>query len=292
MSAAVVTGATGFLGSALTRALVGQGRDVHVVVRPSSSLDRLAEGVTVHVDDGTTEGLAESLASVAVDTCFHLASCFVGVHTPSDVVPLVAANVGFTARLAEALAGPAVPLLVNAGTAWQHVGGEAYRPAALYAATKQAGLDVLGYYAEEGMLRVVSLALYDTYGPHDPRPKLLNRLRAAQRTGETLSMSPGEQLIDLVYVDDVVEAFLAAAEVGEKDRRPFAEHAVASGEPVSLRELVAVIEAVTDRPVPVAWGAVQYRRNEMLAYWDAAPVLPGWKPQVGLEEGIRRTWAE
>jgi nucleoside-diphosphate-sugar epimerase len=291
VSTAVVTGATGFLGWALTRALAGQGWDVHAVVRSSSDRDRLPLGVTAHVDDGTTEGLVAALAPVEADVCFHLASYFVGRHAPADVVPLVEANVAFTARLAEAVAGPRAPLMVNAGTAWQHVEGAAYRPAALYAATKQAGVDILRFHADAGLLRVVSLALYDTYGPGDPRPKLLNQLRTAQRCGEPLAMSPGEQLIDLVYVDDVAEAVLAAADAGEQSVS-FAEFAVASGAPVSLRELVAMVEEVTGRPVPVRWGALSYRSNEMLTYWDVAPVLPGWKPQVGLEEGIRRTFCE
>lgn len=291
---AVVTGATGFLGSHLAGALVERGWDVHVLVRPTSTIDVLGtyrDVVEVHVDDGSYEGLAATLKGVEVDVCFHLATHFVGRHTPDDIAPMVESNIGFPTRLAEAMAGPGAPVFVNAGTIWQQVDGEPYRPAALYAASKQACQDMLRFYADEGLLRLVTLALYDTYGPGDRRRKLLTLVREAQQTGRTIPMSPGEQLIDLNYVDDVVEAFLAAPAVFDDGSRGAKRYAVRSGDPVSLRRLVEVVEEVSGARVPVEWGATPYRPVEMMTYWAADPVLPGWTPSVGLREGLCRTWS-
>lgn len=291
---AIVTGATGFLGSHLTAGLAERGWEVHVVVRPTSSLDVLGRhrsAVEVHVDDGTHDGLATALKGVEADVCFHLATHFVGRHAPDDIAPMVESNIGFPTRLADVLAGPGSPIFVNTGTIWQQVDGSPYRPAALYAASKQACQDMLQFYADEGLLRVVTLALYDTYGPGDRRRKLLTLLREAQGSGRTLPMSPGDQLIDLNYVDDVVEAFLAALRVFDDGSDGAKRYAVRSGAPVSLRRLVEVIEEVTGAPVPVEWGATPYRPREMMTYWTADPVLPGWAPTVELAEGLRRTWA-
>lgn len=292
---ALVTGATGFIGSYLTAALVDEGWQVHVIVRPSSSLERLEgcrDHLGIHVDDGTTEGLADAVAGLGADVCYHLASHFVGRHGPADVQPLVEANVSFPTRLAEAVArSDSPPVFVNTGTIWQQVEGEPYRPAALYAATKQACQDMLKFYADEGLLRVITLALYDNYGPNDTRRKLLNLLRDAQRDQKQLAMSPGEQLIDLNYIDDVVRAFLRAPDVVEEEATSFARYGVSSEAPVSLRELVRVIEEVTGRPIPVQWGATPYRPREMMSYWKGQSRLPGWEPKISLDEGIRRTWS-
>lgn len=292
---ALVTGATGFLGSYLTAALVEDGWDVHVVVRPTSSLARIEQcrpAIGVVTDDGTVEGLRAALDGINVDVCFHLASYFVGKHGPQDVQPLIDANVAFPTRVAEVIGrSEDPPVFVNTGTIWQQVEGEPYRPAALYAATKQACQDMLKFYADEGLLRVITLALYDNYGPDDPRRKLLNLLREAQRTQQEFAMSPGEQLIDLNYVDDVVRAFLMAPEVVEQEGASFVRYGVSSEAPVTLKELVQVIEDATGTPIPIKWGATPYRPREMMTYWKGQPRLPGWAPKVSLEEGIRRTWS-
>lgn len=290
---ALVTGATAFVASHLVQRMVADGVDVHVVVRPTSQIDRMgvvADHITVHRDTGDVVALAAALADIELDACFHLASYFTAEHEPADVGPLVDSNVAFPTRVAEALGERPELVFVNTGSAWQHVDGKRYSPAALYAATKQAFQDVLRFYAEASRFRVVDVALFDTYGPRDPRPKLLSVMRSAQAEGETLLMPPGEQLIDLVYIDDVVEALLAAAATRPR-RGTVAEYEVRSGRALTLRDLFAVVERVTGKPVPAVWGVRPYRRKEMLKPWWRDRPVPRWTAQVDLEEGIARTWA-
>jgi nucleoside-diphosphate-sugar epimerase len=286
MRRALVTGATGFIGGHLVRALTADGWDVHVLARPSSDTADL--GATVHVDDGTADGLAQVMAVAQPDVAFHLAALFLASHQPADVPALVEANVTFGARVAEALASlDGERLIVSTGTAWQHYDGRRYSPVALYAATKQALADVLRYYADTRQVRVVTLKLFDTYGPGDTRRKLLRLLADAAASGETLEMSGGEQLIDLVHVHDVVAALVRAAEAATVERDWYQEYAVSSGAAVSLQDLVETFNQATGRHVHVVWGARPYRPREMFAPWDAGPVLPGWKPEIALADGIR-----
>lgn len=283
---ALVTGATGFVGGHLVRALTAEGCDVHVLARPSSDTRHLS--ATVHVDDGTAEGLASVMAAADPDVVFHLATLFLASHQPGDVPALVEANVTFGTRVAEALASlDGERLIVSTGTAWQHYEGRPYSPVALYAATKQALADVLRYYADTGQARVVILKLFDTYGPDDTRRKLLRLLVDAAQSGEMLEMSGGEQLIDLLHVDDVVAALLRAADGAEVGGDTYQEYAVSSGAPVSLRELVETFDQATGLHVNVAWGVRPYRPREMFTAWDAGPVLPGWKAEIALADGLR-----
>ena len=190
-------------------------------------------------------------------------------------------------RVAEAAAQVPRRVFVNAGTAWQHVDGEPYRPKGLYAATKQAFEDVLRYYADADQLHVVTLNLYDSYGPDDPRGKLVSALVNAARSGKHLDMTSGRQLIDLVHVDDVVRAFSHAFSLARG--MPFCEaraFAVSSGQAVSLRELVGIVEAIVGHPLDVTWGAREDRANEMLTPWYAGDPLPGWSPRIKLVDGL------
>ena len=286
---ALVTGATGFIGGRLAAALVADGARVHALVRASSDRSALPDGVTPVEAPATARELRDVLEPVGAEHVFHLATCFRGVHVTEDVEPLVAANVLFGTQLAEALAAAPPRVLVNVGTAWQSGESGAYEPAALYAATKQAMEDILRFYAQSGSLTVANVRLFDTYGPGDTRGKLLATLDRASRTGEALQMSPGEQLIDLLHVDDVVRALRRAAEAADA---PWQTWSASSGRPVSLRRLVDEFGAAVGRPVSVDWGAREYREREMFTPWDAGPPVPGWSPEVALADGIAATFGE
>jgi nucleoside-diphosphate-sugar epimerase len=291
MDRVIVTGLTGFVGSHLARELLDQGVEVHAIVRDGARLDRvpdLVPQVTLHVDDGSTSTLIETVGAIDPSVCFHLATHFVAEHTSEDVETLAESNLAFPMRLAEAVARSGCPVFVSAGTAWQHVGGQRYYPKSLYAATKQAFEDVLRHYALAGAFRVCTLVLYDTYGPDDPRPKLLSVLDRALRTGQPVEMNSGDALVDLVHIDDVVAAFLAAADATRAGSDQELRYAVSSGTPLSVREIVDVVGRARGAPVPVIWGARPDRRNEMLTPWHVGPPPPGWSAKVSLEEGLRR----
>jgi nucleoside-diphosphate-sugar epimerase len=276
------------------RRLVALGCDVHLVVFPRPDRPLIADllpRLTLHEHDGTTEGLEGIVKGVRADLAFHLASLFLSQHRPADLEPLVRSNVLFGTQLLEALAAHGPHRLVNTGTSWQHLENRSVAPVNLYAATKQAFEDILCYYAEATPLAAVTLKLYDTYGPGDPRPKLFTLLRRVATTGEPLEMSPGDQLIDLVYIDDVVDAFVGAAELLLAGRGAGHEdYAVSSGAPLRLRELVETYGRIIGRPLPIRWGGRPYRDREVMVPWNSGRTLPGWAPRVGLEEGIERTW--
>jgi nucleoside-diphosphate-sugar epimerase len=298
VSRALVTGATGFIGSHVARALLDSGAEVHLVVRPGAHLERvpdLGARVVVHTDDGTIEGMQAVVGAAAPEVTFHLATNFVAEHQAGDVAGFVQDNVGFPARLADAVASTAAAsgagaVFVNVGTCWQHVEGARYRPKSLYAATKQAFEDVLVFYADRGLLRTATVNVFDSYGPLDHRAKLLGALVRALQTGDTLQMSSGVQLIDLVHVDDIVRALFVAATrllagddlVGEGP----GYFAVSSGAPVTLRGLVDEIGRVAGRPVLVEWGARPDRAGDMVEHWDAGPPVPGWAPAIPLSDGL------
>jgi nucleoside-diphosphate-sugar epimerase len=193
----------------------------------------------------------------------------------------------FGNQLLEAMKVNELSNLINTGTSWEHYNNEVYNPVCLYAATKQAFEVIMEYYIQACGIKAITLKLFDTYGPDDFRPKLFNLLNKAAVTGEPLDMSEGEQLIDLVHIDDVVEAYLISAlRLLDKQVTQHERYAVSSGNPLPLKELVKLYAEVTGQAIPLHWGARPYRDREVMVPWFLGSSLPGWKPLVSLSEGI------
>ncbi len=301
---ALLTGATGFIGSRLAVRLLEDGYSLHLVIRADSNLNQISSLTTradlhLHTHDGTTRALIDIVEAARPKTVFHLASLFIAEHVSNDVEPLISSNILFGTQILEAMRINDVRHLVNTGTSWQHFHSTNTRPSCLYAATKQAFEDIVDFYCDAYALRAVTLKLFDTYGPGDPRRKLFKVLNDAARSAEPLSMSAGEQQIDLVYIDDAVGAFrVAAARLAETEpveTSPAAQSTPAheifgvySGNPLPLRRVVELYKKVSAPNLRINWGARPYRRREVMVNCAALPRLPGWSAKVNLQEGLQR----
>lgn len=286
---ALISGATGYIGSRLAQRLVVDGWQVHAIVRPSSDVTHLLGCIRTWVYDGSYESMSTIVAGARPLVVFHLASMVGGQHSQKEVAPMMQTNITFGTELLEAMVAHGVSCFLNTGTYWQHYKNQAYNPVCLYAASKQAFEAIITYYAEAKSLRVITLKLFDTYGPQDMRRKLVPLLLESARTGELLEMSPGDQLIDLVHVEDVVDAYLIAArcliDVNSNNGGSFG---ISSCEPLRLRHLVEIFERVRGVNVPIAWGKRSYRYREVMVPWTSYQRLPGWHPRISLAAGLAK----
>lgn len=261
------------------RRLVEDGWSVAALVRATDS--DLPTAVDQHTVSGDVAQITSVVANIRPTVCFHLATAFRGVHVAADIDPMIETNIGFGAKVSEAVSQSGDCRFVSTGTVWQHYDAQTYSPVSLYAATKQAFTDVLRFYQEVEHLDVVTLELTDTYGQGDTRPKLLPHLVRAVREGLPVELTDGTQLIDLLHVSDAVSALLATAN-GESG----ATYGASSGTAITLKELVQRIEAVTGRTIDARWGAREARPREMLRPWMISDPPPNWSPTTSLEEGI------
>lgn len=287
---ALITGATGYIGTKLSQRLLAEGWRVDVLVREKgrSLAQTLVGKVTSHGYDGSTQSVLGAVATAQPDVVFHLASLFIAEHSSEEVTNLINSNLLFATQLAEACACNGVKRFINTGTSWQHYRRDVYDPVCLYAATKQAFEDILDFYADAFSMRVITLKLFDTYGQDDPRSKLANLLVKAMESGEALGMSPGEQVLDLVHIDDVTRAFAVCAQqllVGVLPQ-PHMRYAVSSGKPLAVRQLVALLEQVGGKAMNVTFGARPYREREVMSPWQAGQCPPGWQAQIDTLTGL------
>lgn len=288
----LLTGATGFVGRHLIRALKAEGRNLAAIVPPNEDYAILKKaGVSYWVDAGATQEMMDFCQAQGVNGVIHMASLFLTEHKPEQIAPLLESNLVFATRVLEAAVQSGAVWFINTGTFWQHYQNQTYCPVNLYAATKQAFETLARYYLETSPIIFVTLKLNDTYGPDDPRPKLFSLWQKLLHSREPLAMSPGEQLIDLVHIDDVVAAYLQLIRLlqgNEAAALKGRDFAVSSGQPIKLKDLAKIFAQVAGRPLAIDWGGRPYRGREVMVPWNLGQPVPGWRPQVTLAQGIAR----
>ena len=302
---ALVTGAAGFIGSRLTARLLDDGNEVAGVdaftpyYDPADkrwNLEPLLQrdGFTFTEADLRDESL-DLRPMVEVDAVFHLAAQ-PGVRASwgASFADYVGHNVLATQRLLEACRAAETPRFVMSSSS--SVYGEAERhptpedltprPVSPYGVTKLAAEALLTAYAANFGLSGVALRYFTVYGPGQRPDMAFHRfIRAALNGGSIEVFGDGEQTRDVTFVDDAVDATIAAAGTPEAT----GPLNVGGGSQVALNEVLAAIERITGSELRIerreaAPGDVRHTSAEL----GRARRLLGYDPQVGLEDGLRQ----
>lgn len=288
----ILTGATGYIGSSIVQALLEQGVIVAIIIRPNSKLNLLSkfdDKVEQYVFNGNVEELTEFFKVFNPDIVIHVASLFIAEHQIRDIDDLLQSNIVFGTKILEAMTTAGCIRFINTGTSWQNFDDQIYNPACLYAATKQAFEDIIRFYVEATGLKALTLTIYDTYGPNDPRSKVINLFNRIAISGETLGMSGGEQEIDLIYIEDIISAYLQAIHLIEDGSYTgMKKYFLRSNNPMRLKDVAKTFTETMKKPLNINWGERPYRKREIMKTYDKGPILPGWKSKYTLSEGLSK----
>jgi nucleoside-diphosphate-sugar epimerase len=256
----LVTGATGFIGSHFVFSLLKQGYTVGILVRSSSNFRKLElqNDITILRSD-TYDDINSGIKSFMPDVVIH-AAAMVNQQRPEQIADLINANITLGTHVLEAMKENGVIRFLNIGTRWQHIGNKRYYPANLYAATKEAFKDILIYYEAKGIMHK-TVELCDTFGIGDRRKKILDLLITACKEHEPVDLSPGEQILDLSYVDDICQFILT----GIQTRKFFDNKTVSlSGTVIKLRDLGKIVETKYKASGFLRWSTKLYREQEVM----------------------------
>jgi UDP-glucose 4-epimerase len=308
----LVTGGAGFIGSNLVLRLLEDGRRVVAVDDLSTgSLRNLAQArLDRHTGrfefdrlDVRQGGLTPLIERLRPEVVYHLAAQVDVRRSVEDPLRDAEINVLGTVAVLEAARRGGVRKVVYASSIGSYGEpaesdlpvDESFLEPALspYGASKRVAMDYLQTYQRLYGLEWTALTLGNVYGPHQGTSgeggvvaTFIGRMLA----GEPCAINgDGEQSRDLVFVDDVVHAFVLAA-----DRAPDERLMIGTGERTTVNQLFRALAAATDyrhEPVRLPTKAGEVRHSSLDAR-RAAQVL-GWKPWTPLEEGLAATlrWA-
>ena len=308
MRSSLVTGAYGFIGSALVRGLLERGVGVTVLRRdatPRSTLliENLEASVNVVTGDATHSSLVErALADYEVDTVFHLAAqTIVGTARRSPLTTWEV-NVGGTWTMLEACRRLGVQRVIVAASDKAYGDSDdlpyredtALQPRYPYETSKAAADLIARSYWPTFGVPVATTRFANVYGGGD-----LNRSRlipevvgAALARRPPIIRSSGAPQRDFLFVDDAVAAYLAIADALDGEGARGEAFNAGGGRPYAVREVVELIGRIAGSDVdPDIRGQGTPHGEIERQYVDSSKLreLTGWRPRVGLDEGLRRT---
>ena len=279
----LLTGATGYLGSNLAKALVAKGHKLIILKRKNSSLLRI-KSIIPMVVFYNIENLDYSVpfkANKNIDAIIHAATCY-GRHdeTPIEVL---GANTAFPLRLMVAAKEAGVGIFINTDTILD-------KYLNLYSLSKSQLLDWGKFFSIHNKMFFVNMRLEHFYGPGDEDSKFtMHVMNSCLKNVPELKLTLGEQKRDFIYIDDVVSAYLMILEKVEEFSDFFNEFHVGSGIAVSIRDFVEKVHRMTASQTYLAFGRVPYRKGEVMnSHANIEPLVNlGWFCKTNLEEGLK-----
>lgn len=310
---AVITGATGMIGMALTEYLLTQGMTVAACVRPGTArrdrleeLEKAGRQGRLHIveadlealkEDSTCEALRDLL--VSADAFFHLgwAGTF-GAAARNDM-PLQYKNIGYTLTAAELAGKLGCKVFVGAGSQAEYGRvPEGQKLSAVtpafpengYGMAKLAAGQMSRILCEEMGMSHIWMRILSIYGAWDTEKTMVMSATDTLLNGGRPVFSAGEQLWDYLYVKDAARALYLAAESG----RSGSIYPLGSGKARPLKEYIEEIREVVNPCAELGIGELPYAQKQVMYLCADIEELTkdtGFVPEYTFQEGIRETAA-
>lgn len=296
MKRVVITGASGFVGSNLTRRVLQEGHSVHLFLRHNSNmwrLDEIKDDVEIHeLSIENTDAVGSLMHSIRPEWVFHLATH--GAYSwQTDVHKMIATNITGTVNLLEAAVASGCELFVNTGSSSEYgfkdhapTEDEATLPNSYYAVTKSSATMYCQHMALVHDLSIFTLRLYSVYGPYEDPLRLMPTLIVQGLRNQLPPLVNPDIARDYIYVDDVCDAYML---LPQTEHRFGGVYNIGSGVQTTVRLAVAIACESMNISVEPVWGSMpnrQWDTNCWVADRSKSERHLGWVPKYSFCEGF------
>lgn len=299
MKKALVTGANGFVGSALIRELLANGIEVIGVDIADNNIQSMTGMQFVKLDLANCNELPKIIFDRDIDVFYHLAWAGVSGELRSDI-QVQLNNVKYTVDSINVSKKLNAKRIVCAGSIMEnealavtnnqgYIPGEIYvNGSGIYGSCKYAAHSLAVTTAADIGVDLVWAKITNTYGVGERSKRFINTTLKKILNGEPLKFTSGEQNYDFVYVDDVARAFRLIGENGKS----FCSYLIGSGDPKPLKEYILEIKDVLASDRDFEFGDIPFTgANLSLEEYDISLTEKdtGFKATIPFSEGIKRT---
>ena len=297
----LVTGASGFVGSNLTRKLVQKGYDVHILSRPFFNKWRLTDvlpKLNNHaVDLLEAEKLKKLIKEIKPEVIFHLAAAGIFGGVSSSEKELIETNFLGTVNLINACNEIKYKCFVNTGSSSEYGPKDKpmeetniCQPINTYGISKLAAILYGSFIAKTKNQPIIGIRLFSPFGPFDNRQRLIPFVTINALRDEEILLSSPKGTRDFIFVEDVVEIYLKSIDLASQFKGEIFN--LGSGKETSVSEAVKTICQLTNTKSKTRWGQALPRPWDTL-YWRAdinkISRCFNWKPKYSFKEGLEKT---
>jgi len=300
MSKILITGGSGFIGSNLVRKLSNSRNQLSLFVRKQSDLWRLNDIISdfeVHkVDISDLEKVKLKIREIKPDIVFHCAAH--GVYpSQKNVNMIIQTNIIGSINLMLALEKyNDLDKFINLAS-YSEYGSksikdtETLQPITPYGITKAAQTHFVQYFALQKNLPAITLRIFHAYGPYEVPGRLIADIMIALIKKKTLNVSSLNKQLDLIYIDDILDALLKASKV----RQTAEVFDIGSGKAYSIQKIINFACKIANVDLRVSVDKKRLRESDKLevkniANLQKARKILHWTPSHTIKQGLEKTF--
>ncbi len=299
MKRVVVTGATGFVGANLTRRLLGEGHEVHLLLREKHNdwrIYSIKNDVYTHiVNFNDVDALSSTVSSIRPDWIFHLVA-YGAYSSQNNLNQMIETNLVATANLVNVCVKLGFEIFINTGSSSEygykdHAPSEFeyLEPNSAYAITKTSATHYCSWVAQSESVCITTLRLYSVYGPYEEPTRLIPNVIIEGINGGLPPLASPNIARDFIFIDDILNAYQKVAEnpliVNNK------VYNVGTGIQTNLAEVIEQASQILPIKVKPDWGSMENRRwdtNVWMADITRISKDLNWQPKYLFEDGFRK----
>lgn len=297
-----ITGAGGFVGANITRRLLKENYDVHILSRtttPSWRLKDIWNQITYYKGDITNfPSVKKAIQKTQPDYIIHLAA-YGAYHYQTDMDKIINVNIEGTKNLLEASKEILYKCFIHTGSSSEYgfkntamKEDDSCNPVSYYAVTKLAATNLCKVFSHTNNKPIVTFRLFSIYGPYEEPTRFIPTIVKSLIKNEQIKLTPGNQRRDFIYVDDVCDVFVKAFDQGFKIKGEICN--IGTGKEYTNDEVVKSLFTVTRKKTEIKKGEYP-KRNWDTPHWKANTIhsqkLLGWKPKDTLDTGLKKTYS-
>lgn len=278
----LLTGATGFVGSHILKRLIELGEDVIILVRESSSLERIQNlnGFSIFKINNQLSNLHLLFEKHMISTIIHTATEYGRNLNDTSVFT---SNVLLPIRLLENADKKKLKLFINTDSFYSKYPDSSHLKE--YISSKKVFKNYLKYTSG---IQIVNLQLEHVFGENDSKGKFSTFLFEALLSNQKkIELTDGFQKRDFIYITDVVDAYIVTLKC-KRFKKKFEEFEVGTGNSISIKEFVCIVHKIFQSRAELVFGSLETRSDKIIDskanIFDLCQL--GWEPKFSIQIAI------
>lgn len=298
----LVTGATGFVGANLVRALIKNNKKVSILTRNKNSnwrLEDISNKLTIYETDLLSPNLDDIIDQIKPSHIYHLAA-YGSLPKEDDREKLIDINIKGTMRLISASKKHPLKIFVNTSSSSEYgvktkpmKETDTLLPVNDYGISKVAATLFATNEARKNNIPLITFRLFSVYGYYEESTRLIPWVINNAIRNNKIDLTSPSNVRDFIFIDDVVKAYLTATEkqfaLGEIVN-------IGTGQQHTIEDIVSGVVKLTKTTSQINWGAHALQKRQVeKGMWQAdtshTKKVLDWESRYSLEEGLKKTIA-